>query len=70
MPTEITTIINAALDRMRDEQSLTESELARACGVDESTLWRWRNGKNLSKSTRILIPLVVQRKQIVIDQAA
>lgn len=72
MSPEIITVVNAALDRMRDEQKLaTEGELARACGVDESTLWRWRNGKSLSKSTRILIPLIlVQSEQTVIEQAA
>lgn len=57
---DITPIVNAALDRMRREEGLTEEALAKQLGVEMSTLWRWRTGKSLGKSTRILIPLVIK----------
>lgn len=56
---DVIEIVNAALDRMRQEDDLTEEELAKHLGVEASTLWRWRTGKSLGKSTRVLIPLVI-----------
>ena len=67
---DITPIVNAALDRMRREEDLTEEALAKQLGVELSTLWRWRNGKNISKSARILIPLVVKGCSQPVEQAA
>ena len=67
---DITPIVNAALDRMRQEQNLTEEALAKELGVESSTLWRWRQGKHLGKSTRILIPLIIKEPPQVAEQAA
>lgn len=68
---DITAIVNATLDRVRQEQNLTEEALARELGVESSTLWRWRQGKNIGKSTRILIPLILQdRTDQAVEQAA
>lgn len=57
---DLTPIVNAALDRLRQEEGLTEEALAKQLGVEMSTLWRWRTGKHLGKSTRILIPLIIK----------
>ncbi len=65
---DVIVIVNAALDRMRQEENLTEEALAKHLGVEASTLWRWRNGKSLGKSTRILIPLVIKDRSC--EQAA
>lgn len=67
---DITPIVNAALDRMRQEEDLTEEALASRLGVEMSTLWRWRNGKSISKSARILIPLVLKGPSLPVEQAA
>jgi transcriptional regulator with XRE-family HTH domain len=61
-------VVNAALDRARQEHGLTDEALARLLGVEASTLWRWRSGK-ISKATRILIPLILCSKHPA-DQAA
>lgn len=56
-------IVNATLDRQRNELRLTEGELAERLGVDPVTLWRWRSGKSLGKAAQILIPLVIARNE-------
>lgn len=35
--------------RLRVEARLSISEMAAACGVDQSTLWRWEQGKRLPR---------------------
>lgn len=67
---DITTIVGAALDDLRQQENLTEEQLARRLGVETSTLWRWRNGRHLSKSTRILIPLVANITKMSPEKAA
>ena len=62
-----TEVVNAALDRARQAHGLTDEALAEKLGIEASTLWRWRKGK-ISKSIRILIPLIMCDHQI--DQAA
>ncbi|WP_414720617.1 helix-turn-helix domain-containing protein [Streptomyces sp.] len=39
---------------LRVAARLSISELAAACGVDQSTLWRWEQGKRLPRGDRAL----------------
>lgn len=57
MSNDIQQVINAVLDRVRQERNLTDDQLAAELGVEESTIWRWRCGQ-VGKSARILIPLI------------
>lgn len=46
--------LRAAISRgetrqLREAARLSISELAAACGVDQSTLWRWEQGKRLPR---------------------
>jgi transcriptional regulator with XRE-family HTH domain len=60
---EVTTLINEILDRVRQERVLSETGLAEHLNIDPSTLWRWRNGERLCKSTEILLPLAINHRQ-------
>lgn len=35
--------------RLREAAQLSIGEVARACGVDQSTVWRWEQGKRLPR---------------------
>lgn len=55
---KLTEQVNAALDRVKIENSLNESQLADHIGIDRMALWRWRRGY-YSKAFRTIIPLTV-----------
>jgi DNA-binding transcriptional regulator YiaG len=38
-------ISSGEAQRLREEAQLTIGEVARACGVDQSTVWRWESGQ-------------------------
>lgn len=35
--------------RLREAAQLSIGEVARACGVDQSTVWRWEQGKRIPR---------------------
>ena len=55
---ELTQQVNLALDRIKTDHGLNESELAAHLGTDRMAIWRWRNGK-FSKAFRTIIPITV-----------
>ena len=56
---ELTQQVNLALDRVKAEYELSETELADHLGVnDRMAVWRWRHGK-FSKAFRTIIPITV-----------
>lgn len=57
---ELTEQVNLALDRVKAERGLSESELAVYLNIDRMTLWRWRNGR-YSQLFRMLIPITVMK---------
>lgn len=57
---QVISLINGALDKLRQDQQLTESALATQLGVDASAVYRWRRGTRLGKIGRVLIPLVYE----------
>ena len=56
---ELTEAVNLALDRVKAEMNISETELAEHLGAtDRMAVWRWRHGK-FSKAFRTIIPLTV-----------
>ena len=55
---ELTIQVNLALDRVKTEHGLTESQLAKHIGISRNSLYRWRKG-HFSKAFRTIIPLTV-----------
>lgn len=51
-------IINRTLDTVKYERGLNETELADFLTVNVTTVWRWRQGRNLCPAARVLLPLV------------
>ena len=45
------------LDNRIEDISVTDTELARICGVDRTTIWRWRYGKAQPTDARALLKL-------------
>ncbi|MFG3110566.1 helix-turn-helix domain-containing protein [Streptomyces tendae] len=41
--------------RLRVEAQLSIGEVARACGVDQSTVWRWENGERRPRGNAALL---------------
>lgn len=41
--------------RLRLEAQLSLGEVARACGVDQSTVWRWENGERRPRGNAALL---------------
>jgi DNA-binding transcriptional regulator YiaG len=42
-------LANGEAKRLREAAQLSIGEVARACGVDQSTVWRWEQGKRLPR---------------------
>jgi transcriptional regulator with XRE-family HTH domain len=40
--------------RLREAAGLSIGEVARACGVDQSTVWRWERGSRKPRGARAL----------------
>ena len=56
---ELTEAVNLALDRVKAEHNLSETELVAHLGVsDRTALYRWRRGR-FSKAFRTIIPITV-----------
>ncbi len=57
----LVTEINDILDRIRVEAQVTSDvALAEKLGVTDVTIYRWRKGLQISKSTRVLLPYAVK----------
>lgn len=57
--THLIPLVNNLLDRVRLERGLSsDDKLAKALGVSDTTIYRWRTG-TLDKSARVLLPLVI-----------
>jgi hypothetical protein len=55
---DVKVIINRTLDTIKEREKLSETELGPHLGVNQSTIWRWRQGRSLCPAARILIPHV------------
>ena len=56
---ELTEAVNLALDRVKADHGLTETELVAHLGAaNRAVLWRWRQGK-FTKAFRRVIPRTV-----------
>ncbi len=57
----LVTEINDILDRIRAEAQVTSDvALAERLGVTDVTIYRWRKGLQIAKSTRVLLPYAVK----------
>ncbi len=55
----LTEQVNLALDRVKAEKNISETELVDHLGAtDRMAVWRWRHGR-FSKAFRTIIPLTV-----------
>lgn len=66
---DLTTLINQALDRLKQRERLNETALAQRLDVDPATIWRWRRGE-VGAAATVLLPLVVETEHELSEQAA
>ncbi|MDP8931597.1 MAG: helix-turn-helix domain-containing protein [Actinomycetota bacterium] len=47
-------VVSGEAQRLRKAARLSISEIAAACGVDQSTVWRWERGRRVPRGERAL----------------
>lgn len=58
--------IHARIAALRAEAGLSQSELAKICGVDETAVSHWENGASAPKGSRL--PAVAKALGVTIDE--
>jgi transcriptional regulator with XRE-family HTH domain len=58
--------IHANIARLRTDRGLSQSELAKACGVDETAVSHWETGHSAPKGSRL--PIVAEVLGTTIDE--
>jgi len=58
--------IHARIAELRLKASLSQSELAKRCGVDETAVSHWENGVSSPKGSRL--PVVAEALGVTIDE--
>lgn len=64
---EISDLCGRLLADEQRRRGMSDEEFAEYLEVDYTTLWRWKNGRNLGKAVRVLIPLALRRNESVLD---